>query len=166
MQACECKTTKNKPESCTHSLDFSRLALAAETAQRNMRERFKDCEQFVHETKSHSFERGFCVGAVGSDGKNISLAVSSVVDMIPYDFILTWDMSFFNEDTSGSESDILWIDFDLIGPVQKNVRIPLRAVGLIRDLDTGRVASVNTFELVSPTAPMEPFPDRLNGARV
>lgn len=87
--------------------------------------------------------------AAGGNEDNVFLSVCSVIDKIPYDFTVRYDLSTLFKPNPENQEDIMWVDLEIINPVPKILKIPFRGIGVIRDPETGKILKVNDFEIAS-----------------
>jgi hypothetical protein len=71
-----------------------------------------------------------------------------VVDNMPTEATLAFDLSFFNAENK-ENPDVLWLEFEAMSPVPRVVKIPLRGNGVLRDPASGHLLRVEAFEVAT-----------------
>lgn len=155
-QNCNCQNgTGDQPD--THgktSISLARMELSAKAARKNLTNRINDMKPLASDERSHMFPSGFCVSSGAADANSLCMSISGVVDRIPYDVTVNYDLTFFSGEgcAKGEVNDILWMEIEFTSPLRRILRIPLRAIGATRDSSSGRLLSITDFEFAADLA--------------
>jgi hypothetical protein len=94
----------------------------------------------------HLFERGLCVVSAAGVENAVHVAISSVIDKVPYEFMLSYDIStLLHENDDLKAADIMWITLTIATPFKRTFKIPIQGVGVVRA--NGNLVSVRNWEL-------------------
>jgi hypothetical protein len=130
------------------SIDLKRLEAAIRRADHLLAEKIAAASVQLSDAHVHIFERGFGVGAWKASDSRLVFAGVGVVDRMPTEATLTFDLSFFNG-LNPEHPDVLWLELEALSPVPRIVKLPLRGTGVLRDPATGHLLKVDAFEVAT-----------------
>ncbi len=151
--SCECNTATphikmgNTPSS--YSIPLSQLDNAKEKVNTLLSKKLKKSKALLEDSTLHCFEKGFGLGSWAISEKKLTFAAYGNLDKIPSLVALEFDTSFFDSASKGKNQNIFWIDVDIIQPIPRKLKIPLRGVGVLRDPSSGNLLRCENFELAT-----------------
>lgn len=141
----ETEKSKSKPQSIT----WDRLEAAHKTAEVNLSKKTGSKKSIISDSQVQINDKGFCVASGAGNKNDVHVSFSGLRNQIPYNFTLSYDISVMHAtNTVGNHKDIMWVEVSILEPFKRSVRIPLKAIGALRDSGTGSLVRLNGFEFV------------------